>query len=125
METISDALTRDHQHCDDLYADFENAIAEDSWGHAPQTFEAFRKATLLHFERDQMRTGLAALAQVIERRDAQACLGYADSLLMLMRQHNMKEEQILYPMADQVLADSADTLVEAMLAVEASAAGTP
>jgi iron-sulfur cluster repair protein YtfE (RIC family) len=35
-------------------------------------------------------------------------------LLMLMQQHNAKEEQILYPMSDQVLGDKASDIVNKM-----------
>lgn len=141
MESISDTLTRDHEHCDTLFAAAENAVADAEWDLAALRFEAFKSATLLHFEREesvlfpdfeartgmhggptyvmraehiQMRDGLAALGQAIERHDAKAYLDQSDTLLMLMRQHNMKEEQILYPMADQALADSADDVVRAM-----------
>jgi hypothetical protein len=46
-------------------------------------------------------------------------------LLIMMQQHNLKEENILYPMCDQALAGDAD--LEAMLrqALEPAAAGAP
>ena len=34
--------------------------------------------------------------------------------MILLQQHNMKEEQMLYAMCDNVLADQADELVEKM-----------
>jgi hemerythrin-like domain-containing protein len=141
MDSIADTLTRDHEHCDDLFAAAENAVAEADWGHATLRFEAFKTATLLHFEReesllfpefeartgmsggptyvmraehDQMRDALGAMASALERRAARAFLGQSESLLMLMRQHNMKEEQILYPMAERALADVAADLTRAM-----------
>ena len=49
---------------------------------------------------EQMRGGLAA-------RDGDAFDGGAETLLILMQQHNMKEENILYPMCDSAL-DSSD-----------------
>ncbi len=145
MRSIADALSRDHGHCDTLFAAAENAVANNEWGQAMLAFEAFRTATLLHFEReetilfpdfeartgmhagptyimrsehDQMRTSVDALAEALERRETQVYLGHSETLLMLMRQHNMKEEQILYPMADQALADNADAIVEAMFGLE-------
>jgi len=33
---------------------------------------------------------------------------------VMMQQHNIKEEQILYPMSDQALSDKADTLLQEM-----------
>jgi hemerythrin-like domain-containing protein len=145
MDTISGTLTHDHEHCDTLFTTAENEVTDSEWGRATLSFEAFRTATLLHFareetllfpdfeartgmhggptyvmraEHDQMRDNLAAMGQALERRDARAYLGLSETLLMLMRQHNMKEEQILYPMADQALADSAGAIVSAMRALD-------
>jgi hemerythrin-like domain-containing protein len=141
MDTIADTLTRDHEHCDSLFATAENAVADADWGQATLRFEAFRTATLLHFEREenilfpdfetrtgmhggptfvmraehtQMRDTLEAMGRALDRREADAYLGQAETLLMLMRQHNMKEEQFLYPMADQALVDAAEDVVRAM-----------
>ncbi|TRZ68118.1 MAG: hemerythrin domain-containing protein, partial [Rhodocyclaceae bacterium] len=36
----------------------------------------------------------------------------AETLLILMQQHNMKEENILYPMCDQALAAQVEQLSE-------------
>jgi hemerythrin-like domain-containing protein len=145
MDSISDNLTHDHEHCDGLFADAENAVAEAEWGPATLAFAAFRTATLLHFareetilfpefeartgmqggptyvmrtEHEQMRASLDALGQALERRDARAYLGQSETLLMLMRQHNMKEEQILYPMADRALAEDSDAIVRAMTGLD-------
>jgi iron-sulfur cluster repair protein YtfE (RIC family) len=54
------------------------------------------------------------MEQALAKRDADAYLGLAETMLMLLRQHNMKEEQMLYPMADQALADSASAMVRNM-----------
>jgi hemerythrin-like domain-containing protein len=141
MDTIYTTLKREHTHCDDLFAAAESSVAENDWNHAALPFEAFRSATLLHFEReeavlfpefethtgmhggptyvmraehDQMRDSLEAMASALERRDAPDYLNLADGLLMLMRQHNMKEEQILYPMADQALDVQLAEILNAM-----------
>jgi iron-sulfur cluster repair protein YtfE (RIC family) len=59
------------------------------------------------------------MEQALAKQDADAYLGLAETMLMLLRQHNMKEEQILYPMADQALADSASTMVREMTSLTA------
>lgn len=69
-------------------------------------------------EHAQMRQTLADLGSALARRDAQVYLGLSETLLMLMRQHNMKEEQILYPLSDRALAAEGDTLVERMRQVK-------
>lgn len=141
MKPISVYLSDDHAHCDALFADAENAVADAEWGQAILHFEAFKTATLLHFQREEdlifpefesrtgmyagptevmraehlhLRDNLAAMEQALAGKDARTFLGVAEGLLMLMRQHNMKEEQILYPMVDQALADDAAQLVESM-----------
>jgi hemerythrin-like domain-containing protein len=141
MTDISHYLTADHTHCDDLFAEAENAVASADWQNGQSQFHAFEAATLHHFAREESvlfpafeaRTGMShgptavmrsehielretlqAMGQAITKRDANAYLGLAETLLMLMRQHNLKEEQILYPMADQALADTASEVVQQM-----------
>ncbi len=143
---ISHYLTADHHHCDDLFADAENAVATDDWPAAMTQFESFAAATLLHFTREEsilfpafeertgmghgptaimrgehveMRETLQGMEQALTEQDADAYLGLAETMLMLLRQHNMKEEQILYPMADQALADGASVMVREMEALTA------
>ena len=36
----------------------------------------------------------------------------SDTLLIMIQQHNMKEENVLYPMCDQHLTDDASSLLE-------------
>lgn len=145
MTAIAEYLTDDHQHCDELFADAENAAGEQDWSTAQSRFQAFQQATLRHFAREeevlfpafeaatgmvagptqvmraehaQMRETLASMGSALARRDGSLYLGLAETLLMLMRQHNMKEEQILYPMSDRALAAEGGVLVERMRAVQ-------
>jgi hemerythrin-like domain-containing protein len=138
MTDITHYLTADHTHCDDLFAEAENAVASADWQNGQTHFQAFEAATLHHFAREEsllfpafeactgmsqgpttvmrsehieLRETLQAMGQAIAKRDANTYLGLAETLLMLMRQHNLKEEQILYPMADQILADTANEIV--------------
>jgi hemerythrin-like domain-containing protein len=146
MSTISQYLSDDHNACDDLFASAENAVAAKDWSGARQRFDAFTASMRRHFAREEevlfpafeARTGmsggptfvmrgehqqmnqlLAEMATALERADDTAYLGLSETLLMLMRQHNMKEENILYPMADQALADASDSLVARMEPLEA------
>ncbi|MCP5279861.1 MAG: hemerythrin domain-containing protein [Thiobacillus sp.] len=141
MTRISQYLTDDHEHCDALFAEAENAVAKSDWPQAGELFQAFRNDTLRHFtreeevvfpafenrtgmsggptfvmreEHDQMRDTFTAMDQALEKKDAQGYLGLSETLLMLMRQHNMKEENILYPMLDQALAGEAESLLAGM-----------
>ena len=49
-------------------------------------------------------------------QDADAYSGEAETLLIMMQQHNMKEENMLYPMCDQRLTDQTEALLADMLA---------
>ena len=51
-------------------------------------------------------------------RDTEAFLGEAETLMVLTQQHNMKEEQILYPMTDRSLAGDAPDVVDQMREVD-------
>lgn len=81
-------------------------------------FPAFENATgmtqgptqVMRMEHGQMRELTEQMNQALAAQDADAFAGAAETLLILMQQHNMKEENILYPMCDQALAGQVDTL---------------
>jgi iron-sulfur cluster repair protein YtfE (RIC family) len=54
-------------------------------------------------------------------RDARRVLGQSDTLMILIQQHNLKEEQILYPMSEQLVPDGPGVLA-AMRRVEGGCA---
>ena len=62
-------------------------------------------------EHDQMRELLNAAKTALEERNAEDYSGTAETLLIMMQQHNMKEENILYPMCDLHLAAQQGTLL--------------
>jgi hemerythrin-like domain-containing protein len=66
---------------------------------------------VMRSEHAQMNELLDALSQAMAARDADAYLGYAETLLMLIRQHNIKEEQILYPMIDRIAVGDENELL--------------
>ena len=66
----------------------------------------------------QMRELLEDMRASIERRERDAFLGLSETLLVIMQQHNAKEEQILYRMADQVLGESVPEVIDRMAAVD-------
>lgn len=144
MNRISTYLSDDHRHCDEHFSSAENAVAEQQWPKATAYFGQFKRAMQIHFEREEsilfpafeahtgmkmgptqiMRAEHADMNDLLEQMQASLAaqqqerfLGQSETLLMLMQQHNIKEEQILYPMSDRTLAAEAETLVAAMLAV--------
>ncbi len=127
---ITQYLTEEHRRCDRFYADAEKAVSEGRWEEAKKLFSAFKEKTLLHFrkeeeilfpefeartgitmgptqvmrfEHQQVREMLERLEEALRNRNKEEFLSVGESLMVLIQQHNMKEEQILYPMSDQHL----------------------
>ena len=65
-------------------------------------------------EHADMRATLAQLHAALDSRDLDEFAGEAETLLIMMQQHNMKEENILYPMCDLRLGGERDALVETL-----------
>jgi hemerythrin-like domain-containing protein len=132
MTSLTQPLHDHHKHCDDLFAAAEEAAQVKKWPECEDLFRrfqgeleahfateeqvlfpAFEAATgmaggpsqVMRFEHAQMRDLMAQMAQAVARRDGGEFGGSADTLLVLMQQHNMKEENILYPMCERTLAD--------------------
>ena len=61
---------------------------------------------MMRMEHQQMRGLLDQIESAMESGDAEQALDIGDTLLMLVQQHNIKEEGMLYPMAENVLAGS-------------------
>ena len=144
MGTILNFLASDHHACDDLFAAAEAAAAEKNWDGARSLFERFQAAMAHHLsmeetvlfpafeartgnamgptqvmrmEHEQMRGLLRDMAGAVAAGDRNAYLGLSETLNMLMQQHNLKEENMLYPMSDQVLGGDRDDLIRAMQAL--------
>ena len=131
MTSIRSFMTDDHRQCDDLFAEAEQAIAKNNLDAASVAFTCFQVAMLAHFDAEekilfptfeaktgmsmgptqvmrlehaQMRELLAAAVDALKAANVDDYLGVAETLLIMMQQHNMKEENILYSMCDQHLA---------------------
>ncbi len=145
MHTFSDYLARDHAHCDDLFADAEASVSEQDWARAEAACPVFLQAMAHHFameesvlfpafetatgssagptqvmrsEHAQMNGLFDEMTAALAARDRARFLGHAETLLWLMRQHNAKEENILYPMADRMLPLQRADLLERMAQLE-------
>jgi hemerythrin-like domain-containing protein len=73
----------------------------------------------MRMEHVQMRELFDAMADAVKHQDRDEFLGQAETLLVMMQQHNMKEEQMLYRMADQTLAGEMEEVLQQMRAVGA------
>ncbi|MGB4949011.1 MAG: hemerythrin domain-containing protein, partial [Candidatus Competibacter denitrificans] len=132
--------------CDEGFAATEEAAQAGELTHCHANFQQFRVAMEHHFQREeatlfpafeqvtgnamgptrvmrlehqQMRETLAELDSTLASGNLEDFLGQAETLLILMQQHNIKEEQILYPMCDRFLASNAAAVIAAMQAVSA------
>ena len=56
-------------------------------------------------DHEQMRALMKSLEDAFVTRDKDGFLGKCETMMVLIQQHNMREEQVLYPMTDEVLAD--------------------
>ena len=69
---------------------------------------------VMRMEHGQIRALLDDAVDALEQANPDDFLGLADTLLIMMQQHNMKEENILYPMCDMRLGADRDTLVDTL-----------
>ena len=140
MATIKEFLSADHSKCDELFAKMED-VASKSITDAKESYEEFAKETEHHFqmeekvmfeefeqktgmtqgptammrqEHTQMRSLIAQIGEAIEADNKDKFFGLSETLMILMQQHNMKEEQMLYPMAGQHLAAESDRIIAMM-----------
>jgi DUF438 domain-containing protein len=135
MTTIDEVMTAGHRTCDRYFANAEAAVADADWPGAEDAwrkffqvldkhitgleeellFPAFEEVNgpagptqMMRMEHDQMRILVEQINAALSARDKLAFLGLAETLMLLIQQHNMKEEQILYPMMDESIVNAAD-----------------
>jgi len=140
-QEISKFLTHDHRRCDEAFSELENSILNKKSEGLKEKFEEFSKDFLTHFrmeeeimfpafeertgmmegptqvmrmEHQQMKLLIAQMQDDIEKGNHDHFLGLAETFMILTQQHNAKEEQMLYNMADQVLADMESEVVQKM-----------
>ncbi len=139
-ESLKEFFTLDHRRCDENWAEVE-AVAEAGNAEAKQAkwrifrdtmlrhlrmeeevmFPAFEQATgmtsggptfVMRSEHEQMRGLIEQMGAAADGDDYQELVDLGDTLLMLIQQHNQKEEGMLYPMAEQALMDDWATISE-------------
>ena len=67
---------------------------------------------MMRHEHEQMRALITELGKALEDKKRDRYIGLSETLLIFMQQHNMKEEQMLYPMIDTDCADKAEELTK-------------
>ncbi|WP_281558800.1 hemerythrin domain-containing protein [Thalassomonas sp. RHCl1] len=137
MSSIPDYMTCQHRHCDDVFSAAESAVAIGNWPLAQEEWQIFTRELEAHLEaeetilfprfeqatgitqgptmvmrgeHEQMRALVQQLNQALAAADQEVYLGLSETLMVLMQQHNMKEEMMLYPMSQQHISDGDKTL---------------
>ncbi len=138
---VSEFLTDDHRDCDKCFAAAEAAASEGDLEGARSGFGDFESALLTHLAREeevlfpefekctgmadgptaimrmehgQIRSLVVQMRQALVGGDLEEFLGLGETMNILIQQHNMKEEYMLYPMCDQALTDAPGSLVDRM-----------
>jgi iron-sulfur cluster repair protein YtfE (RIC family) len=136
MSSVSRYMRADHRYCDGLFDLIEPLACNGKWEEAQQALMAFRRALERHLEREErvlfpaledahggplaptrvmrmehdgMRALLTATDGATARRDPEELSAALETLRIMMQQHNLKEESVLYPLAD-ALAQAGDLL---------------
>lgn len=145
MHTASTMLAGHHRDCDALFAAAEQQADKGQWADCQRStnefvtellahfgaeetllFPAFEQATgmssgptrMMRMEHEQMRELAQQLVEAAAAQQRETYLGTCDTLLVLMEQHNLKEENILYPMCDQAVGHDAALLEQLEQIVE-------
>ena len=142
MNTIAEFMTAHHKACDHQFADAEAAVLDGNWNSAASAFKAFEADMQRHFrneeellfpalsaangpagpmqvmrmEHEQIVELLRQMAEALAALQAQKYAGLSETLLMVMQQHNHKEENMLYPMMDHFLASERQALLDRLQA---------
>lgn len=137
LEGVYPFFSQDHRECDSAWVALEQAASNSQLAETRDLWEQFRTRMERHFrmeeevlfpafenatgmhggptevmriEHKQLRSLLAQIGQRVESGDLGGVLDHGDTLMMMIAQHNAKEENMLYPMADDALQAGWDTL---------------
>jgi iron-sulfur cluster repair protein YtfE (RIC family) len=143
MQTIAEFMSADHHACDETFAIVEQAALSNNWSDAEIAFSKFRTELENHFRREedqlfpmlisaggpagpvhvmcrehaQMNALIQEMASSLVQHEAKTYGGLSETLLIVMQQHNLKEEHMLYPIADNFLEAHREQLIDSMRAV--------
>ena len=143
MTTFGEYLGDDHKRCDELFAlaeqaadsqdsglveanqQFVNAMEHHFGMEEGVLFPAFEETTgsamgptaVMRHEHEQMRQLFAQMTEAASAGNQDDYLGAAETLLILMQQHNAKEEQMLYPMSERILQPRQQELLQQMQSI--------
>lgn len=138
MTSIPEYMTNKHRECDDFFSEAEAAVVKNNWSLALTKWQSFALELTKHFsqeeevlfpqfeqatgmtsgptqvmrmEHQQMRALVQDLDNALAAKEKDEYLGLSETLMVMIQQHNMKEEMMLYPMMEQNLSDG-EQLIE-------------
>ncbi len=139
--SILEVMANDHKGCDEDFVQAEKEVMNKNFDEARRLWDLFCVRTRRHFRQEEDvlfpafedRTGMSMgptqvmrmehqqiLSLVTRMSDAlngqndELFLDLSETMMILLQQHNAKEEQMLYRMCDQVLHDQSDAVIQAM-----------
>ncbi len=138
---ILEFMRDDHRACDHKYAEAESALLAKEVETAKTAFNEFVQATLHHFnmeekelflafekrtgmmggptqmmryEHQQLRSLIESMRIALDEDRISDFFGIGESMMIMLQQHNMKEEQMLYPMTDRALGTDAELMIQTL-----------
>ncbi len=138
--TIKDFMTNKHRECDHLLTQAEDFLDNGEFDESLAKYIAFKNETILHFDIEEeylfpmleeksgmgsmgptnvMRMEHAQAKSLFEKmdeaynaKDKERAFALGESMNILLQQHNLKEEQMLYTMMNSALAENAQEILE-------------
>jgi iron-sulfur cluster repair protein YtfE (RIC family) len=140
MEPINDYMMNDHREVDAILARSREAAGASDWAALKREGESFLARIERHIELEEdllfptfdrttgmsgpgpsetmrsehaeMQPIFARMRAAIESRDGAGYVRAAENLYEVLHPHNVKEEQMMYPMLDQALGKEAGAMVD-------------
>jgi hemerythrin-like domain-containing protein len=140
--TIKDFMTHQHRGCDQLLVLAEDALDKNDFEDAQKKYQDFKEETLKHFEMEegclfllfeeksgmtqgptqvmrmehmQARMLFNKLDEAMSQKESERFFSLSESLMILLQQHNAKEEQMLYTMIQSHLNADNDAILERLM----------
>lgn len=132
--TVTELLQTDHRRLDNIFERFQHAVKENRWENASADFREFSNGLKRHIKAEEEvlfplfeeKTGMfdggptavmkmehtdikGLLDKILAATDAREASEVKDaskSLILVLSDHNMKEEHILYPESDSFLSEA-------------------
>jgi iron-sulfur cluster repair protein YtfE (RIC family) len=148
MPDIAATMTAHHRACDELFLAAEGAAADGKWPECEAQIAAYRAemerhidfeeqalfpafeqatgmtqgpTTVMCEEHAQMLELIEQLVDAASRSHGEDYLAASETMLVLMQQHNLKEEGVLYPEFDALPGSNDGAIAEGLRALGVTA----